>query len=186
MDLKSKAVSVLLKVSIPMGLGELRVQEASICQGQEKVALVLLISSCSPTCWDSTARSCADGAVWLCWRSLGASEPGLNHSSFGDPYLVPKFRSSHTWQPPHLDPWSVRRRCQCWDPAEHSERSRDKVARGPPWKDSSYFHGDKNKMFLPSLQGLSSLVWDRKEINFYRGEMEHRKSPTHLFTSLGA
>lgn len=74
-------------------------------------------------------------------------------------------------------------------------KSRGKAVRSPPWKNISYFHGDKNKMSLPvhfgravspPLQGLSSLLWDRKEINFYRGEMEHRKSPTHLSASFGA
>lgn len=73
--------------------------------------------------------------------------------------------------------------------------SRDKVVRGPPWENISYFHGDKNKTALPGQlgravsppsQGLSSLVWNRREINFYRGEMEHRKSPTHLSASFGA
>ena len=78
---------------------------------------------------------------------------------------------------------------------QRGSKSRDKGVRGPPWKNISYFHGDKNKMSLPGhfggavsppLQGLSSLVWDRKEINFYHGEMEHRKSPTHLSASFGA
>lgn len=74
-------------------------------------------------------------------------------------------------------------------------KSRDKVVRGPPWKRISHFPGDKNKISLPGhfgravsppLQGLSSLVWDRKEINFYHVEMEHTKSPTHLSASFGA
>lgn len=64
LDLKSKEVSMLLKVSIPMGLEELRVRHVSICRERECVALVLLISSCSSVRRDGTARSRARGAAW--------------------------------------------------------------------------------------------------------------------------
>lgn len=104
-------------------------------------------------------RSLPGAKVWLQWH-LAAASPGPLECLQALPAL-----GSCLW---------------------HSESSRNKVVGGPPLRDPSYFHGDKNKMLLLSFQGLSSLVWDKKEINFYRGEMEHRKSPTHLSASFGA
>lgn len=76
---------------------------------------------------------------------------------------------------------------------QRSSKSRDKIIRGPPWKNLSYYHDNKKSLSSHSgqavsapLQGLSSLVWHRKEINFRHGEMEHRKSHTHLSASFGA
>lgn len=132
LDLKSKEVSMLLKVSIPMGLKELRVRYVSICRERECVALVLLISSCSSGHRDGTARSRVRGAPWLRMLQqalLGASLVWIIHLAEILTYCQSFAPATPCSRLTLRTLVGVSRRwhgatpgCECWYPAEHSGR----------------------------------------------------------------